>query len=67
MRARDGGTLNQTDRVYLQDRLDRLASIIHGMKHDGWRSNRDGRGPRADAGPPAVDDRRAIARKRPNA
>lgn len=36
MRTRDGGTLNQTDRVYIQDRLDQLASNIHWMKHDGW-------------------------------
>lgn len=36
MRTRDGGHLNQTDRVYIQDRLDQLASNIHWMKHDGW-------------------------------
>jgi hypothetical protein len=36
MRARDGGTLNDTDRSYLQDRLDQLSSSIHWMAHNGW-------------------------------
>jgi hypothetical protein len=36
MRARDGGTLNDTDRVYLQDRLDQLSSNIHWMRHNDW-------------------------------
>jgi len=36
MRARDGGTLNDTDRTYIQDRLDQLSSSIHWMAHNGW-------------------------------
>ncbi|HEX5183671.1 MAG TPA: hypothetical protein VFW19_11045 [Allosphingosinicella sp.] len=36
MRARDGGTLNETDRTYLQDRLDHLGNDIHWMAHNGW-------------------------------
>ena len=36
MRTRDGGTLNDTDRTYLQDRLDQLSSTIHWMAHNGW-------------------------------
>jgi hypothetical protein len=36
MRDRDGGTLNQTDRTYLQDRLDHLGNDIHWMAHNGW-------------------------------
>jgi hypothetical protein len=36
MRDRDGGTLNDTDRTYLQDRLDQLSSNIHWMAHNGW-------------------------------
>jgi hypothetical protein len=36
MRTRDGGALNDTDRVYLQDRLDQLSSNIHWMAHNGW-------------------------------
>ena len=36
MRARDGGTLNDTDRTYLQDRLDQLSSNIHWMAHNDW-------------------------------
>ena len=34
MRARDGGTLSDTDRTYLQDRLDQLGSTIHWMAHN---------------------------------
>jgi len=36
MRDRDGGTLSDTDRVYLQDRLDHLGNDIHWMAHNGW-------------------------------
>jgi hypothetical protein len=36
MRERDGGTLSDTDRTYLQDRLDQLSSTIHWMAHNGW-------------------------------
>jgi hypothetical protein len=36
MRDRDGGTLTETDRTYLQDRLDHLSSDIHWMAHNGW-------------------------------
>jgi len=36
MRTRDGGTLNDTDRTYIQDRLDQLSSNIHWMAHNGW-------------------------------
>jgi hypothetical protein len=36
MRTRDGGTLNDTDRTYVQDRLDQLSSNIHWMAHNGW-------------------------------
>ena len=36
MRARDGGTLNDTDRTYIQDRLDQLSSTIHWMAQNGW-------------------------------
>ena len=36
MRARDGGTLSDTDRTYLQDRLDQLSSTIHWMAQNGW-------------------------------
>jgi len=36
MRNRDGGTLNETDRTYLQDRLDHLGNDIHWMAHNGW-------------------------------
>ena len=36
MRIRDGGTLSDTDRAYLQDRLDLLSSNIHWMAHNGW-------------------------------
>ena len=36
MRDRDGGTLNDTDRTYLQDRLDQLSSTIHRMARNGW-------------------------------
>jgi len=36
MRTRDGGTLNDTDRIYVQDRLDHLSSNIHWMAHNGW-------------------------------
>jgi hypothetical protein len=36
MRERDGGQLNDTDRTYLQDRLDHLSSDIHWMAHNGW-------------------------------
>jgi hypothetical protein len=36
MRARDGGTLSDTDRSYLQDRLDHLGNDIHWMAHNGW-------------------------------
>jgi len=36
MRERDGGTLNDTDRTYLQDRLDQLSSTIHWMARNGW-------------------------------
>jgi hypothetical protein len=34
MRERDGGTLSDTDRTYLQDRLDQLGSSIHWMSHN---------------------------------
>lgn len=36
MRSRDGGQLTDTDRTYLQDRLDHLSSDIHWMAHNGW-------------------------------
>jgi hypothetical protein len=36
MRDRDGGTLNDTDRTYIQDRLDQLSSTIHWMARNGW-------------------------------
>lgn len=36
MRRRDGGTLNPTDRAYVQDRLDRLSSQIRWRRHNGW-------------------------------
>jgi hypothetical protein len=36
MRDRDGGTLNDTDRTYLQDRLDHLGNDIHWMANNGW-------------------------------
>ena len=36
MRDRDGGTLNETDRTYIQDRLDHLGNDIHWMAHNGW-------------------------------
>ena len=36
LRTRDGGALNDTDRTYLQDRLDQLSSTIHWMAHNGW-------------------------------
>jgi hypothetical protein len=34
MRTRDGGELSDTDRTYLQDRLDQLGSSIHWMSHN---------------------------------
>jgi hypothetical protein len=36
MQTRDGGTLNDTDRTYIQDRLDQLGSTIHWMARNGW-------------------------------
>ncbi|MBW8783382.1 MAG: hypothetical protein JF593_01885 [Novosphingobium sp.] len=34
MRARDGGTLNDTDNAYIQQRLDTLSRQIHWMRHN---------------------------------
>jgi len=36
MQTRDGGTLNDTDRTYIQDRLDQLSSTIRWMANNGW-------------------------------
>ena len=36
MRQRDGGTLNDTDRAYIQERLDHLSQTIHWARHNGW-------------------------------
>jgi hypothetical protein len=36
LRDRDGGTLSEADRTYVQDRLDQLGHNIHWMAHNGW-------------------------------